>query len=334
MSITYQILGKASGDNALLVHIDAGQSIEHLLFDCGEGCLGKVPVGIIQKIDHLFFSHLHMDHIGGFDSFFRCNYNRKHKPNRIWGPPETARIIQHRFQGFMWNLHEEMHASWIVTDLFPDHSKVYRYELQEAFSLTHEMETSFTLNSVFETDLYEIKAVTLKHQTASIAYIVKEKPHLNIDTEQMAALNILPGPWLKQLKNFRGGTDVLTVDGNSYSMEELRKRLLIETPGDSIAYLTDFLPDEITVKNLTEFLNGCHTVVCEAQYRNSDLELAKRNYHSTATISALIALKSEVKELVLFHLSERYNRNEYLDVLKEAQQIFPATRFPSEWKIS
>ena len=52
----------------------------------------------------LLFSHLHMDHVGGFDSYFRCAYNRTLKPNSIWGPPETARIMHHRFQGFLWNL--------------------------------------------------------------------------------------------------------------------------------------------------------------------------------------------------------------------------------------
>jgi ribonuclease Z len=69
MSITYQVLGGPSKDNALLVRVDSGQKIEYLLFDCGEGCLEKVPIRTVQEIDHLFFSHLHMDHIAGFDSF-------------------------------------------------------------------------------------------------------------------------------------------------------------------------------------------------------------------------------------------------------------------------
>ncbi|EDY19189.1 hypothetical protein CfE428DRAFT_3366 [Chthoniobacter flavus Ellin428] len=54
MSISFRILGKAGGDNALLVQIDSGQIVERLLFDCGDGCLTDVPFGDVQAIDHLF----------------------------------------------------------------------------------------------------------------------------------------------------------------------------------------------------------------------------------------------------------------------------------------
>jgi ribonuclease BN (tRNA processing enzyme) len=117
MSITFNILGTAGRDNALLVQVDSGQSVERLLFDCGAGCLSEAVFADVLALDHLFFSHLHMDHVGGFDAYFRCLYNRDSKANRIWGPPETIGIMQHRFQGFLWNLHEEMSATWLVSDM-------------------------------------------------------------------------------------------------------------------------------------------------------------------------------------------------------------------------
>src|SRR5215468_1472864 len=120
MNLTFRVLGTAGNDNALLVQVDSGQAVERLLFDCGESCLSGLALADILAIDHLFFSHLHMDHVAGFDSYFRCNFNRQTKPNRIWGPPETARIVQHRFQGYLWNLHEEMSATWFVSDIHPD----------------------------------------------------------------------------------------------------------------------------------------------------------------------------------------------------------------------
>ena len=138
MSITFRILGTAGRDNALLVQIDSGQAVERLLFDCGDGCLSELSFADIQAIDHLFFSHLHMDHVGGFDSFFRCTFNRDTKPNRIWGPPETARILQHRFQGFLWNLHEQMSATWHVSDVYPQQIHTARFELREAFAVAHD----------------------------------------------------------------------------------------------------------------------------------------------------------------------------------------------------
>lgn len=72
MSLASQVLGNAGRDNALLVSVDSGQAVHKLLFDCGDGCLGQLPFGEVQTINHLFFSHLHMDHVSGFDTYFRC----------------------------------------------------------------------------------------------------------------------------------------------------------------------------------------------------------------------------------------------------------------------
>src|SRR5262249_29916747 len=111
MSLSFQVLGGAGRDNALLVRVDSGQAVSRLLFDCGDGCLWDLPFGEVQTIDHLLFSHLHMDHVGGFDTFFRCTYNRTAKPNPVWGPPCTGAILRHRFQGFLWNLHTGQEVS-------------------------------------------------------------------------------------------------------------------------------------------------------------------------------------------------------------------------------
>lgn len=76
MSLTVRVLGIPGRDNAVLVTVDSGQAITRLLFDCGDGCLWQLPFGAIQEIDHVCFSHFHMDHIGGFDTFFRCTFRR------------------------------------------------------------------------------------------------------------------------------------------------------------------------------------------------------------------------------------------------------------------
>ena len=104
MSLSFQVLGDAGRDNALLATIDSGQSVARLLFDCGEGCLGQVPFADSLAGDHLLFSHLHMDHVAGFDAFFRRTFNRTARPNHVWGPAGTSEILHHRFRGFLWNL--------------------------------------------------------------------------------------------------------------------------------------------------------------------------------------------------------------------------------------
>jgi ribonuclease Z len=53
MPLSFQVLGDPTRDNVLLVTIDSGQAVSRLLFDCGEGCLSRLPFGEVQAIDHL-----------------------------------------------------------------------------------------------------------------------------------------------------------------------------------------------------------------------------------------------------------------------------------------
>ncbi|MES2737730.1 MAG: MBL fold metallo-hydrolase [Verrucomicrobiota bacterium] len=333
MSITFQVLGNAGGDNAMFVQVDSGQSVERLLFDCGESCLSSLPFAEILSLDQVFFSHLHMDHIAGFDSFFRATFNRTSKPNQLWGPPDTARILQHRFQGFLWNLQEEMTGSWRVCEIHPEEIQSARFELPEAFATRHEEVPRLRQQVIWEGIGVTVEAVTMEHRTPTLAYIIREKPRRNVDLTRLAALGLRPGPWMKILKEASGSPATVVIDGSTHSLEDLRKKLIVETPGDTIAYLTDFLLDETAIERLIPALQGCRVIVCEGQYRHSDLDLAKKNFHMTTVLSATLAQRAQVDELVLFHLSDRYGREEWLEMLAEARQVFPNTRFPSHWEL-
>ena len=283
MGITYSILGAAGGDNALLVQVDSGQALERLLFDCGDGCVRELPFADVQAIDDLFFSHLHMDHVGGFDTFFRATYGRVTKPNRIWGPPDTARIMQHCFQGFLWNLCEEMSATWLVSDVGTREIRTTRFELGEAFGTAHDAGTEAREGSnVVEGAGYVVQCATMDHRAPALAFVVREKTRRNIDTDRMRSLGLRPGPWLKQLKESSVDSATVEIDGTTHSVAALREALIIETQGESIAYLTDFLLDETAMASLADMLTGVTTIVCEAQYRHSDVDLARRNCHMTS----------------------------------------------------
>jgi len=333
MSIAFQVLGVAGGDNALLVQIDSGQSVERLLFDCGEGCLSEVPFGEVQLIDHLFFSHLHMDHVAGFDSFFRCTFNREATPNYISGPHETARILQRRFQGFLCNLHAQMSGSWRVADISEKEIRTTRFELREAFAVAHDEGTRPYDRIILDRPSYMVEAVTMEHCTPTLAYIVREKARQNVDTSRLAALGLRPGPWLKQLKEATTGSEQIMVDGVAHSAEELRKKLITETAGQSLAYLTDFLLDGAAMDRLAEALKGCQTMVCEGQYRHADLELARKYFHMTTVLSATLAQREQVGQFVLLHLSDRYEQADWLEMLREAREIFPKVSYPAQWKL-
>ncbi len=129
MSITFRVLGTPGRDNAVAVSVNGGQRVARLLFDSGAACLTELSVAEIQVTERLFFSYLHMDHIGGFDDFFRLTFARSTPTNHLWGPPGTGRILQHRFQGFLWNLHAQLASSWQVHDIHPAQIETSRYEL-------------------------------------------------------------------------------------------------------------------------------------------------------------------------------------------------------------
>lgn len=333
MAISFQVLGRPGRDNALFVKVDTGQQVTRLLFDCGDGCPHTLPFHELISVDHLFFSHMHMDHVGGFDSFFRANHDRELKPNHLWGPADSAEILQHRFRGFLWNLMGNAPAvSWHVHEIHPGEVRSIAFELREAFRESHE-EGSRPWNKVaFEGAGFTVESHLMDHGTPSVAYVVREPDRVNVDVEKLAASGLGQGAWLKQLRGPRA-SDGATVDigGVPHSLAALQEQLLITTAGDSIAYLTDFRMDEKAQSYLAEQLKGVNTVVCECQYRVEDRELAVRNWHMAADEVATMAAKAGVGQLTLFHLSDRYQPHEWKLMLSEAQAIFPNSSFPVGW---
>nr|WP_246351210.1 MBL fold metallo-hydrolase [Deinobacterium chartae] len=314
------------------MRVTTGQTIHRLLFDCGEGVLERLGRAEVQALDHLMFSHLHMDHIGGFDRFFRTNFARVSKPNHLWGPPGSARILHHRFQGYLWNLHAGQSGTWYLHDLYPDRVETVRLEAGEAFAVAHPEPVVPRSGPFLETADYTVDALELDHRTVSLGYVVRERARPRVDPAALAGLGLPPGPWLRELIGGPPEGD-LEVNGQRLDRRSLRAALLRPIPGEAAAYLTDFLLDPATLERLRPFLRGVTTLVCESQYRAADLELARRNHHLTSRQAAEIALAAGVAELVLFHVSDRYGGAECSEMLREARSVFAHARFPEAWPL-
>ena len=195
-----------------------------------------------------------------------------------------------------------------------------------------------------------------------------------IDRERLRASGLPSGPWLRGLKasaqeagtrnaavaartGARGGVESggggertghgpaarepkaakvewIEIGGERHAASALREDLLVESPRESIACLTDFLLDEATFERLVPQLAGVDTLVCESQYHPDDRRLAERNHHATIDRVAALAATSDVGTLVVFHLSERYERRAMAEMLSLARERFPRTRFPAHWDIA
>ncbi len=335
MAIHWEVLGKRGEDNALLVTIDTGQSQEHLLFDCGEGCLSGVRTSTIQSIEHLFFSHFHMDHVSGFDTFFRLNYNRPNGNVHVWGPPGTVELMGHRFRGFSWNLHHDQPGEWIIHELSDTDLAKSRFLTREAFATNEELPSQPRVNNTPDliADAFELKSILLPHRDIpSVGYSLREHEKQNIDTAALREIGLPPGQWLQSLTNQSESDESnLTIDGRDFVLGELREKLLETRPGQSIAYLTDFrvMPDSSDWNELVEWLQGTDTLVCECQYRNADHVLADRNGHMTTGLVGKLAKEAGVKQLVLQHLSRRYEETEWDEMISEVRQEFPHASLPA-----
>jgi ribonuclease Z len=335
MAIEHQILGGPGRDNAVFLRINTGQKIHRILFDCGEGCPGEVDHSELLQLDHLCFSHFHMDHIAGFDSLFRRIYDRNTKANLVWGPPGTGTILHHRIQGFLWNLVAEQKVRWYANELFPDRVSTTHSNLADGFAVampTHDGEMVRETDLAIKHNDYTIDAFTMDHGTPSMAYVVRELDRVNVNTERMAARGWKPGPWLKRVRgNPPKPYEMIDVNGTMMPLDEVQAELLMNTPGDSFAYLTDFRMNETAIAFLAERLPGVGTIVCESQYRAADGELAEANKHMTATEAATLAARCNAGRLILFHVSDRYTPPEWQEMLLEARAIFPKTEFPNGW---
>lgn len=333
MTIHARVLGRLGWDNSLLARVDTGKRTLHLAFDAGDGCLGSLSLGTLRRIDALFFSHAHMDHIAGFDAFVRATCGRPGEPLAIFGPPGTARIVHHRLQGYLWNLvGPGSHGAYRVHDVHPDHMEVHRFLTAEGFAEDHVEEPVPFEGIAWSTPQVRVEARILEHHGPCVSYQVVETDRLTLDTTALAEAGLRSGPWCAAVKDLQRPDEELVLAGDErFSLGELRERLLTRRPGQRVAYVTDILLDEVAMDTLVPWLSGCDTLVIECAFREHEAELARAHHHMHPAVVGRLAREAEVGEVVLIHLSDRYPDAEKAELLGEVRARFPAARLPDGW---
>ncbi len=323
MAIIHKLLGQHFQDNALYVRIESGQKSFRLLFDCGEMTISELPPSEIMKIDHLFFSHFHLDHVAGFDHFIRLNYNRTGKPVHIWGPEGTTQKVFNRLNSFCWNLLENLETEWQIHELKGNiilHSVLWA---KERFGKIRQLASEPFNGILLQEPEFQLSAFVLDHKIPVLGFKIKERDRLKVSVEKLNALKLEPGPWLQQLLDAKTeDNQKIKIDEKKYHVAELRKELLFTKKGDSLAYLTDFRISKNEYQALIDWLTNTQVLYCESQYLNEDLELAQRNYHMTVGQAAKLARMAKVEKLYLFHISQRYKHRPVNHFIEEARKIF------------
>ncbi|HEU5087264.1 MAG TPA: MBL fold metallo-hydrolase [Roseiflexaceae bacterium] len=231
----------------------------------------------------------------------------------------------------MWNLADRLQATWQVHDVYPNRIVAVRYQADEAFAVAHPEPARQRSGPLVQHSAFKVDAITLEHGTPSLGYLVQTTPRRNVDPERLSQLGLAPGAWLQRLKYPQPGDDTLELHGRTWLLSELRQHVLFETPGESLAYLTDFYLAGEQFDQLADAIRGCDTLICESQYCAADAELARRNFHMTSLMAAQLAEAAQAGRLVLFHMSERYTASERTLILHEARGVFARTYLAPGW---
>ena len=256
------------------------------MIDCGEGTQVQLRKNKIKfsKINHIFISHLHGDHcfglIGVVTTFAMLG---RETDLHIYGPKGIKELIVTQLR---------------ITGSYTEYNLYF-----------HELESDKS-ELVYEDDKVTVRTIPLKHRVYTNGYLFQEKPHerkLNID--KINHYNVDKCYY----QNIKNGKDVLLDTGEFVRNAELS---FDPEPSKSYAYCSDTIYKE----DIIPIIKNVDVLYHESTFLEQESRFTERTMHSTAKEAARIALKANVKNLILGHFSTRYPSTE--DFKKEAQTIF------------
>lgn len=265
------------------------------LIDCGEGTqvqLRKAKAKF-SKINHIFISHLHGDHVFGLPgliSSFRLL--GRETPLHVYGPKGIKEMMETIFR---------------IT------------ETHQGFEVVFHELSSKKSEKVFEDNRVEVFTIPLDHRIYCNGYLFKEKPkerHLN-----MQEISKYPEIEICDYHNLKRGKDIQLSDGYILKNENLTK------PAEpSVSYA--FCSDTRYLESIIPIIKNVDVLYHEATFLHDLKKMADYTGHTTALEAAKIARKANVKKLILGHFSNRYH--DLSVFLNEACEIFPETHLPKQ----
>ncbi len=296
-----------------------------ILFDCGT--LHGVKVRDLQKVRWLFLTHLHIDHLIGFDHLLRVRLFSA-LPLTIYGPPGTAQAIGHRLLGYAWNLTSGSPFTVRVFELSEGAQPGVQFLCHQSFRpeavpASAETEAPRQGGEVLLSEGLTVTHCPVQHGVPCLAYRLDRRTPPKFSLETAQSLGLTPGPWVRRLVS--GGEVQVEVQGVERDRAWLAERLLHPPVEHGLGFLTDTRLEESLAHRLSEFFQGIDVLCCESAYLESEADLAYKNLHMTTTQVADFARRCGVGRLLLFHLSRRHCDRGSSFHLEEARAIFPQT---------
>src|ERR1700688_4540530 len=165
---------------------------------------------------------------------------------------------------------------------------------------------------------FTVGCFRVRHRdTDSFGFSFESQARRHLLPDRLSALGVPDGPVRKVLAE---GTPATLEDGRTID------------PGDVLgppakAKKLVVVGDTETTDGLSKHVRNADVLVIEATFLDRDSEMARDYGHLTAAKAAALALESNVKQLVLNHISGRYPEEE---ILAEAAMIFPDSRVAAD----
>ena len=248
---------------------------EYFLIDVGEALQHQLLKTSIKpsKINHVFITHLHGDHIYGLPGFLssRAHQGGEDKPLTVYGPKGLK--------------------DWLdITFSVSETTLNYPVDFIEISD-----------GDQFKVKNVNITAKRLNHNIDSFLYMFKEenqKGALNVD--KLKTEGIQPGPIYSEIKE----SETFMYNNKVYFTKDF---LGPEIKGRKIAIHGDTRPvEDINYLNL---INHSDCIIHEATFLDYEYEKANDYYHSEIHKVLDIQKDLNVKKYIFTHISNRYEED-------------------------
>ncbi len=269
----------------------SAQIVQHdefrFLVDCGEGTQRQIlqsGVGF-RHLTRVLLTHGHLDHIlglGGLLSTF-----------------------------LRWEAIEELEIYGGRSTLDRVHDLLYGVVLRGNQPPMPLHFREIKAGTFFESKDFTITAFPVTHRGPDcLGFIFEERARRPFLPQKADELGIPFGPERKDL-----------VDGKTIVLSSGRR----VTPEDVLGPLQNgpklvVIGDAGRTDDVVDACRNADALVIESTYLNEEAEMARDFSHLTAAQAADLAVRADVRHLILTHISRRYREK---DVLKEAQALHP-----------
>lgn len=266
------------------------------LFDAGEATQHQILHTSIKprRIEKIFITHLHGDHIYGLPGLLSSrSFQGGESEVTVYGPKGIKEYIQ---------------VSLMVSQSYLKYS-LKIVEINEGI--------------IFEDEQFKVEARLLQHGIPSFGYRIVEKDRPGtLLVDRLMEAGIHPGPIFKRIKN---GETVVLDDGRELDPADF---VGPEQKGRIVA----ILGDTRYCDNAILLAQNANLLVHEATFSKGEEKLAFDYFHSTTHQAATVAKLAECQQLCLTHISSRYDRNAWRELVEEGKEIFPNTEIAEDFK--